>query len=157
MRRIAAIGLVAALGMAMLPADAAPERSARYTSGFGVAGLRNAPNPQGAVHDTVGPFGLMGYQFDGIPGKKGIKLKVVDDVFGPASIGVLVCSPTCPSGGGTQQGGCTDANGEIKLLGLKDGDDVNVGIMTYSPGGVFAGDGTCENVATTGIVTLTYR
>ncbi len=155
MRRIAAIGLVAALGMAMMPADAAPEKhSARYTSGAGFAGLRNAPNPQGAVHDTVGPFGLMGYQFAGIPGKKGVMVKVVDDVFGAESLGVLVCSPTCTD---SQQGGCTDENGELRLLGLQDGAEVNVGIMTYSPGGIFTGDGTCENIATTGIVTLTYR
>ena len=87
MRRIATIGLVTALGLTMMPGHAAPEKhSARYTSGAGFAGFRNLPDPQGAVSGAIGSAGLMGYQFAGIPGKKGVTLKVVDDVFGASSL-----------------------------------------------------------------------
>lgn len=144
MKRVLGLAVAGVLALGAMPSQAGPTAEGRYVAAIYTGSRpRQAPDPTGAI----GPVGLTGVTFPA-NGLKPRKIRVVDDVAGTASISVVIgfseSTDTVPL--------CTDGEGfvDVRALNPPKNQDMYVYPEVYDIGL------SCENSATTGVVTVQY-
>ena len=140
---IAPLLLMALVAAFAAPANATPPQSATYVSGGGV--IQNVPHP----NNSVPRAGVGGYKF---PPAATRPTKIhVADASGQTSIDVIISQ-----GPNSFTGFCTNGAGDIPLpASTIAGAELDVYVSPVSTG-LGSGEATCDGVATTGTITITY-
>ncbi len=128
--------------------SAAPSQQGRYVAAAEAEEPRRVPDPVG----VTGGIGIGGFTFP-LEGKPK-RIQIVDDVFGTASIGVIVSFQVRLGIAGF----CTDADGSIDLRRIDPpgSGDMYVDVQLYETGEVYQNTTPCENSAATGTITVSY-